>query len=60
MVELRKRSKYLITFDVRKVHGFGNELGHGALATACGTGDEPDVVMLRFRLVVLVGLPVRQ
>lgn len=57
---LRGVSKYLITFDVRKVHGLGNELGDCALATASWTGDEPNVVVLGIGLVVLDGLAIRK
>jgi hypothetical protein len=37
---------YLIAFNVREVHGFGNELGDGALSTSCWASDQPDVVMI--------------
>jgi len=50
----------LVAFDIRKVHGLGDELSHGTLATASWAGDEPDVVMGSLGLVVLVRLAVRQ
>jgi len=50
----------LVAFDVRQVHGLGNELGHGALATASWAGDEPDVVVRGLGLVGLGGMAVRE
>jgi hypothetical protein len=55
-----QRGKYLVAFDVRQVHGLGNELGHGALATASWAGDEPDVVVRGLGLVGLGGMAVRE
>lgn len=45
---------YLVTFDVRKVHGFGDVLGNGALSTSCWTRDQPDVAMLGLRLAAVI------
>jgi hypothetical protein len=37
--------KYLVAFNKREIHGFGDELCNGALSTTCGTGDQPDMMV---------------
>jgi hypothetical protein len=51
---------YFIAFDIREIHGFGNKLSHCAFATACWTGEEPEVMVRGLWLVVFIGLAVRQ
>jgi hypothetical protein len=50
----RQQSTYLVTFNVGKVHGLGNELGDCALAAAHRAGDHPDVVMFRIWLACVM------
>lgn len=53
------KGNYLIAFNVGKVHGFGNELGDGALSTSCRAGDQPDVVMVGLGLTCTICRTVR-
>ena len=36
---------YLVAFNKREIHGFGDKLCNGALPTACGASDEPYVMV---------------
>ena len=56
--EQRQQSTYLVTFNIRKVHGLRNELGHRALAAASWAGDEPNVVMGGLGLAVFIGIAI--
>ena len=57
--EVVVKVNYLIAFNVRKVHGFGNKLGDGALPTACWACDQPDMMMLGLWLTCAVRRAVR-
>ena len=56
--EQRQQRTYLITFNIGKVHGLRNELGHRALAAASWAGDEPNVVMGGLGRAVLGGIAI--
>jgi hypothetical protein len=44
-VERNGGRKYLVAFNEREIHGFGDELCNGALSTTCGAGDQPDMMV---------------